>query len=557
MPKLTWSVPLTLFLLLGAARSRAVEIIPLAEVKPGMKGYGLTVLQGTEVARFEVEVIDVIKNYRPQQDMILVRCSGQGLERTRIIAGMSGSPVFLDNRLAGAIAYGWQFSLDPIAGVTPIQSMLKELDRPEEPAGTVPMDAGGQGLTPIATPLLVSGLDAPALKALEDELKPYGWVPVMGGAGDRGAGPGKLEVGGAVGAQLVSGDIHMTAVGTVTYLEGNTVLAFGHPFLNGGSLSLPLTTARIHTVLVSQAISMKLASPGPAVGRLTQDRQACIAGRLGEVAPMIPYTIQIKGPGAGVSREYKVAVAQHPMLTPMLLQIVFQQALQSGAAISQPHTINFQATMDFEGRPPIVYQDTLYSLRESSYGQMLAPVRMLLMNPFEKTRLRSMQVELEVHEQLEAAEIKALRAYPLEVEPGQTVTVRVTLKPYRAPEEEVALAVRVPEEARDRFTIEITGGSQMSPDVAEPESVEDLVQAIGKLYPARALVASYSLPGRGVDLRGQRYRRLPPSVVSVLTPASATEARTVSETRTLVQKVPYVVLGADQIEIKVRNPLTK
>ena len=548
---------MTFLVLLFSARSYAVEIIPVSEVRPGMKGYGLTVLQGTEVVRFEVEAIDVMKNYRPQQDIILVRCSGQGLERTRIIAGMSGSPIFFDNRLAGAIAYGWQFSLDPIAGVTPIESMLKELERPPEPLSAVPLSSGGQGLAPVATPLLVSGLDAPALKSLEDELKPYGWVPVMAGGGDGGSAPKKLEMGGAIGAQMVSGDIKMTAVGTVTYLDGNTVLAFGHPFMNGGALSLPLTTVRIHTVLSSQSLSMKLASPGPAVGRLTQDRQACIVGRLGEVAPMIPYTIHIQGPGPGISREYKVAVAQQVLLTPMLLQVVFQQALESGAAISQPHTVNLQAFMDFEGYPPITYQDTLYSLRESSYGQMLAPARILLMNPFAKTRLKSMRVELEVHDQLEAAEIKALRAYPLEVEPGQTVTVRVLLKPYQAPAEEVSLQVRVPEEARDRLTLEVTGGGQLPPDVAEPESVEDLIQAIGKLYPARSLVVSYRLPERGVDLRGQRYRRLPPSVVSALTPASATEAQTISELRTLVQKVPYVVLGSDQIEIKVRTPLTK
>jgi hypothetical protein len=537
--------------------SLAVEIIPVSEIRPGMKGYGLTVLQGSEVVRFEVEVIDVIKNARPKQDAILVRCSGQGLERTRIIAGMSGSPIFLNDKLAGALAFAWEFSLDPIAGVTPIESMLEELQRPVPPLNPSFSGGAGRGLVPIATPLTVSGLDAGPLAALEKELWPYGWLPVMGGTAEAGAAPEKLVLGGAIGAQLVSGDINMTTVGTVTYLSGSTVLAFGHSFFNAGPMSLPLTTARIHTVLSSEAISFKIASPGPVVGRLTQDRQAGITGRLGELAPTVPYSIHIQGPGKDVSRDYQVAVIQHPLLTPILLQVVLQQVLESGAALAEPHTINLKVTADFAGYAPITYEDTLYSLKEPSPGQMLAPVRRLLLNPFAKTELRSMRFDLEVRDRMEMATLESLRAYPLEVEPGDTVTVYVRLKPFQAAEEEAVLRIQVPEQAEEKFSIRVAGGSQMAPDVAPPQSVDDLIAALHKLYPARSLVAGYSLPGRGVDLMGQRLRRLPASVVSVLTPASATSARAIPESRTLVQEVPYVVVGSDEIQVKVRTPLRR
>src|SRR5579883_3055694 len=281
---------------------RAPRTIPLTEIKPGMTGYGLTVFQGTRPERFAVKVIGILHNFLPQQDIILIESDDERLKHSGIVAGMSGSPIYLigpdGDRLAGALAYGWHFAKDPIAGVTPIGSMLAELERPLRGREHTPVaeaandarfrerttpnlvaasapDPSSPSLVPAAVPLSLSGFAAPAFEELTKWLAPYHVTPLAaGGAAPAHAdGPTRFEPGSSISVDLIRGDMSATATGTVTWVDGDKVLAFGHPMFNLGEIYLPISTAEVHTVLSAVSSSFKIASPLRELGTLVQDRQ--------------------------------------------------------------------------------------------------------------------------------------------------------------------------------------------------------------------------------------------------------------------------------------------
>src|SRR5208282_5584681 len=252
------ALSLFLFCLLGVLRPAfAVDTLRPEQLQPGMKGYGLSVFQGTKPEHFEVEIIGVLKNVMPKQDMILIRMSGAGLEKHKVIAGISGSPIYINDKLIGALAYGWTFENEPLAGVTPIHNMLAQLTRPFVPPSTVmtsvslgrssstpamfappngpfSRDAGDFDTPhPLLTPLSFGGFSARVIERFGSRFTGFGMMPVVAGGAGSGALPrrsGDIEPGGAIGVQLMRGDLNMTAVGTATYIEKNRVLAFGHPF---------------------------------------------------------------------------------------------------------------------------------------------------------------------------------------------------------------------------------------------------------------------------------------------------------------------------------------
>jgi hypothetical protein len=263
--------------------------MPLADVRPGMVGQALTVFQGTKPEPFKVRVVSVMRNFLPKQDVILIRAEDPRVEFSGIVAGMSGSPVYIDGKLVGAIAYAWSFAKEPLGGVTPIESMLAERRRPRRAeketyverlrgsSGTPDALARGLGLPPLgptttlgephllraSVPLSVSGFTARTVAELTDELRPTGLVPLQAGGGRRPGPPaaGHVEPGSAIGVELVRGDMSMVATGTVTYVNGSDILAFGHPLFGIGEVYLPLVDAEIHAFLPSLSQSFKMSSP--------------------------------------------------------------------------------------------------------------------------------------------------------------------------------------------------------------------------------------------------------------------------------------------------------
>jgi len=337
----------------GAPVARSDEILPFSEVKVGMKGEGRSVFEGTRVSRFDAVVIGLMENIAPKRNLILVRLSGEPVDRTGVLEGMSGSPIYVDGRVIGAVAYSWEFSKEAIAGVTPIEEMLEVQKRGSGEPGrsrTVPalpgasplsalfrpndlvrhfdnyLSEGGASaervasLTPIRLPLSFVGFPARLIDRLSPDLARAGLIPVQAGIAGKGQGvTTPLVPGSAVAAKLVKGDVEISAVGTVTFRDGDRILAFGHPLLNLGPTSLPMSSAVVHTLLPSLSASFKIASATQdEAGSILQDRNVGIAGLTGVPARLIPVRVEISG-NTDRPQRFGFDVMEDSFLTPYLI----------------------------------------------------------------------------------------------------------------------------------------------------------------------------------------------------------------------------------------------
>lgn len=412
-----------LFLALAVFVEAQSSTIPIDEIVPGMRGYGLTVFRGTQPERFDVEVIDVLHNFMPDQALILVRTTHPILEQANTVGGMSGSPIYLNGRLAGAYAYGWQFGKAPVAGVTPIANMLAEIDRPLDPTiwraiGAEPLPYAaplkkqkqphtktppqsphahlgnylGQqrrmawsGLRDYAeqlanvptrvseygapqrasTPILVGGLDPDVTALLSRELAPFGLDPVQAGGGSSNAQttPTRMPYvdGGAIAVQLMRGDITANGVGTVTHVRGNRLVAFGHPMLNAGQVALPTANARVVHVLASQMRSFKLSEALTPHGSLIHDRQAAIVVDTDLQAQTVPLTVKVQGVEGATRTTWHMELANHRLLTPMLALSATMNALKSTASDMSDMVFTAVCKITLQGRAPIEVTDIGFS----------------------------------------------------------------------------------------------------------------------------------------------------------------------------------------------------
>ena len=411
----------------GKTSLRAAEnIMNIDEIVPGMKGYGKTVFTGDRVGMFNVEVLGILRNWEAKSNMILIRMSGDPLEKSGIIAGMSGSPVYIDNRLIGAVAYGWSFAKEAIAGVTPINEMKSTLlNIPTEEKGislasadwelpSFPQNEKEPGsqitpllsqelttgnsrnmkLTQILAPLVVSGVDSGVLQGMQTLFSAYGLYPVQGGnyvsvsplsgKGDSISEKAKLVPGASVAAILVKGDLSAAVVGTVTYVEGDNILAFGHPFLQTGTADLPMASAYVYAILTSQSNSVKMASPREIVGRIHQDRRAGIAGILGESSHMVPCRIEVEG---SQNLVYDFEIIDNKLLTPSLVLMAAQSAVLSTERRLGEKSVNIKLSALIDGyEKPVVIENVFYELDPSWFplNHIVQPFTMILNNQFQK-----------------------------------------------------------------------------------------------------------------------------------------------------------------------------
>ena len=394
------------------------QIMTVDELRPGMTGYGLTVFEGTKPERFGVEIISVLRNYDPQADMILIRCSGHNLEKTGIAAGMSGSPIYIDDKLIGALAYGWRFSVEPIAGVQPIERMLAnsglraDLPPPRQevlpeaqarggpaaPAGrsTRPFAAlaqrqsafarlagkaraagpvpgkpaagsadrrAGGALAPLAVPLVVSGGSQAAMDYLTDRLKGTGFVPVRsGGAGgqDPRTGQARMEPGATLTIPLLAGDMDAAVLGTVTTVIGDRVLAFGHPMWGEGPVNLPMATGVVHAFIPSIAESFKMGSAGKVIGAVRRDESASICGVIGQEPYMTPMTVRVKH-WTGVEKTYHYRVVDEWYFSARMTGGALIASIADGSIEPLELTVSYRGVVRFKGFEPYRFSGTARS----------------------------------------------------------------------------------------------------------------------------------------------------------------------------------------------------
>src|SRR5258708_22694176 len=370
--------------------------MPFSQIRKGMHGYGETVFDGTRLERFDVEITGVLQNIAPGQDLILAKVSGPVIDRGGVIEGMSGSPIYIDGKVIGALAYSWQFAKEAIAGITPIDEMLKIAQVDGGPAGAMiaatPRMSGNEflqalvehkttekfetmmssltgaspassvgGAKPIAVPLSMSSFSADTLGRFGKYLDPLGFMPVPAGASSTSKTtntPASKEfaAGDAIGAVLLRGDFNVAATGTVTYIDGDRVYAFGHPFLDMGVVAFPMAKSEIVGVMPSLASSFKFANTGSVVGAFRQDRAVGIMGVMGEKADMIPVDIEVEG--SGPAQKYHVDVLRHSQLTPLILAMAADTVVANSQRAAGERTVMLESEIKIKGYPePVVLRE--------------------------------------------------------------------------------------------------------------------------------------------------------------------------------------------------------
>ncbi len=534
----------------GATMARTATI-STSEIKPGMKGYGLTVFKGTMPERFDVEVVDVVPNFMLRQNIILIRCSHPVTDQAGVIGGMSGSPIYINGKLAGALAYGWRFTKEALAGVTPIENMYG-ITRRKQRGATVQnpfrrlalfkntieyatkqfedtffnrlQHDNRSNFVPARTPLSLSGFNGESWRMIEDALSAFGMEPMQGGgAGSENDGPETFVEGGAIGVQMIRGDLSATGIGTVTTTYNGQVLAFGHPMFNMGESYLPVTSARIHTVIPSLARSNKLGSPLRELGTLVQDRISGISARTDLRADMIPVKFRISDKRSGVQETYNIRVAQREWLTARLLHSAMVQFVQTACSDVTDVSAGIDARIKVAGRPVLHITDSGVTRKglQALIGRFRPAqvINAILGNGFEDTRIESLEFDVTLEYGLSFSYVQGMYLTAENPLPGEIVNLHIRLVDYGGEERIVAVPVEIPPDATNqKIKITAGGGSDIEPPQTVPESLDDLLANIQRLYPVNALIVTLETPGESLSVRGQLLEDLPASAAAALTP---------------------------------------
>jgi hypothetical protein len=430
----------------------APSIFPLKDVRPGQRGIGKTIFSGDKIEEFQVEVLGVLENLGPKQSIILARLSGGPLEKTGVIQGMSGSPVYIDGKLAGAVALAFSFAKDPIAGIRPIEDMLAVEGAPL--AGRVadlvspnPAAAGKTGwleastasglgdLVEIATPVSLSGFTpatidhfAPELRKLH--LEPRQGVSSGGSIPAKLGSPQALRAGDMISVQLLSGDLTMGADGTVTAIDDKHVFAFGHRFLAVGGTELPFARANVITVLANLSSSFKISSPLEWMGTITEDRSTSIYGELGRRAATVPLSISLQG-SRPTPMSYHMEMVNDRVLSPLILQMAVFSAIDATERTTGLGSFVLHGAVDFQqGLPPLRLENTYsgdFNVPLIASLGVASPLSYIMGSGFDALKIKDIHLSIEAFERKRVLQIDQIAVSKKEIHPGDTVELAVTL----------------------------------------------------------------------------------------------------------------------------------
>jgi hypothetical protein len=576
MKKILTALCLVAMLVIAAMASDRKSNVPanflsVDDVRVGMKGYGMTVFQGSKPERFEVEVLGVIRGvWGPKQNIIIARLSGPLAERTFVFQGMSGSPVYIDGKLVGAVSYAFPFSKEPIAGITPIQEMIDIFERAdaEEPSTTGrasfntlmskaasatttsapqqmsarvgPQAASsaplipyiGQTIVPIATPVTFAGIPQSALDVFADEFKKVGLQPVAGLGSGSSAGPmvkfdeNTLTGGSSVNVQLVRGDFSLDAAGTVTYRDGERIYAFGHPFLSSGKTSWPMAESSVVTVIPNMNNSFKLASGGNLVGSINQDRTTGIFGRLGDEPQMIPVRITVHT-SRNKTEEYKFELVSDSFLTPLLMKITMYSAINATERQIGNQTVKVKGKISVKGQPDISLDNSFSAPNGAALfavNDAARPLAVLFNSGFDMVDVKGIEMDVASTDSRSTGTLTRLWIDKTEVERGETVEIQAFARNDNGDEFVERIPLQIPADAPAGPLVIIVGDgasinqverAQPSGDFV-PKDLSQLVRAINKLKKNNRLYVKVLRAGAGAIVNNEEMPVLPPSVMATL-----------------------------------------
>ncbi len=598
-------------LLCMALRAQAPDVasmlrdaFPVSQLKPGMKGYGLTVFRGVQIERFDVEIVGVLQNANFGRPLVLIKMKGGAItnRQANIIAGMSGSPVFVNGRIVGAIAYGFAFPREPHALVTPLEDMLTTFDprlaqravqptaprvvnRPIRIAGRQYagiyigfQPPGAPNLAwarPLMTPLMVSGVSARGLERLRQKIEPFGLSPVMapGGAGK----PIKVrfEPGAAVGGALATGDLDFTAIGTLTYRKGDSILAFGHPFLGAGEVQIPMTAAEIVDVFPSYYASFKLGNRAQTLGVIYHDGAFAIAGRIGASARMMPMQMRITNAQTGVTRTYRCELFRHPMLTPILIDIAAFEFIGRVYFAVSDATATVRWTLKTSPYGEIRYENRVFSEAgiEPVVLQDLEYVLGLLQSaPDRRAELESLEMEVIIQPGRQTAFIERVTTDKGAYRPGDQVRATVWVRPAASSSAlaPIEFTFRIPYDATPgRYSLQVSGGGEgggvpggipaglfrilMGGGGGTP-STEQLLREFQRRERNHQLVTTLTMQAMGATVRGEPLYQLPPILRDILTTPRASGIQPEPDQIKQIRATDWVLQGSQMLFLTVLPP---
>lgn len=447
------------------AAAQSNETLPLDQVRAGMQGYAYTIFAGDQVEKFDLEVIGVMPNFLgPRQSIILVQLKGPKVERTGVVAGMSGSPVYLDGKLAGALSLKLGiFTKDPIAGVTPIEDVVRSPAQSSAQQFPLPLDATeaqksaagfslppGSALSPIETPLVFSGFQSATLQQFAPQIQSFGFVAAQGGTSAPRPEDGKLAPGEMAGMVLVQGDASVNSACTVTAVKGDRVFLCGHPFLNLGDVQLPMARSRVLTTLSSDLASTKIVNVGGSIGTITGDHLTAVTGKLGAPPAMIPLELVVATQLG--EKKLHFEVVNHPKLTPLLVAITAFNGLTQNAIYGEGTTLHLTGEIRLRNHPAVQIENT-YAPGDAFVPDGL-PIAINVQNIFARLFVNTFEVPEVERIALRVESVPGRQSFTIdsawlekgEAAPGETLRVRVLLHAYRGTARVEETTVHVPDQ---------------------------------------------------------------------------------------------------------------
>jgi hypothetical protein len=550
-----------------------LAIYPLRDVRAGQHAIGKTVFQGNKIEEFQVEILGVLENVGPRQSVILARLSGGPLAETGVMQGMSGSPVYMDGRLVGAVALAFNFSKEPIAGIRPIEEMLAVGEPAQTPAGpkvASSSDPLASKLIDIATPVSFSGFTAGTLDQFAPQLKKLGLEPRQGVSSggklpSKLGAPASLRPGDMIAVELLSGDMSIGAEGTVTAVDGKSVYAFGHQFMSVGNTELPFARAEVLTLLPNLNSSFKISSPLEWMGTITEDRSTSIYGELGRKADTIPVSITVKD-GRRAPMAYHMQMIQDRVLSPYIVQTAVYSAMDATERTLGLASYSLRGGVEFaNGAPPLRLDNTYagdFNVPLQASSGVSAPLASILGAGFDALKIKSIDLEIEASEHKRFLQVEQITASPKQVHPGGSVELSVTLTGENGLEVQKSVSYRVPVGATaGALNFTVSDGSlsnaldyqQMASE--PPKSPTQLVSLLNNLRPNTNAYVRVWRTDPAFQVQGQDLPNPPPSVGLILAKAQAAQGVWVPRGSKIdelqIQTGDVVVSGSKTAQVEV------
>jgi len=578
-----------------------VPTLPLDQVKAGMKGKGKTVFEESKVEDFDVEILGVLYNFEPKKSIIVAKLNSAILEKSGVIQGMSGSPVYIDGKLVGAVAYNFgAFTKEAIVGITPIGEMLAISAKDLPKSSFVPRLAvrkylsleelfelkkdiflpksssisEGQAINTLLVPLIFNGFSSRVFETVRPFFSKSGFSPIRGGLSgqplEKISVPDlSLQGGDPVAIQLVEGDMSIAAVGTVTYVDGSRVLAFGHPIYNLGAVDYAMTKAKVMTVIPNLATSFKLATPDTLVGRFLQDRSSGLLGELGKLPQLVPVNIRIFDEGGGI-KNFKIKIVRDQILTPFLVNVSLSSIISGEERAVGDLSLELDGDIYLDNGMSVHLEDFFSSNFDNSVSSisnlLTAVVYLLTNNEFRNLGIHRIDLAISAAEELKLSYLEKVWLDKYEASPGERIQIKIYFRTFRGESNLQTVEIYAPSlpsgsefqlivgDADSMHQIEM-GQYKMGAFV--PRSLEQLIRILSNLRKNNRIYFKIIASKPGLFLKGEEMPNLPPSMKSMFSSSRAAASYPTELNKSTLSEyqlpLPYVFKGVAVVPIKIKK----